>query len=85
MWGELAPRARSRILQGLGWSRKMARRGHNNGDRFGWVRARVLILSIASLRAKRSTNKSNFFIFQHWDRYQCWKIKMATSNTPALG
>ena len=45
------------ILQGLGLSRKMARRGHSNGDRFGSVRARVLIVSIASLRLKRSTKK----------------------------
>ena len=84
MWGEREPPASSRILQGLGLSRKMGRRGHSNGDRFGSVRARVPIVSIASLRPKRSTKKSNFFIFQHWDRYQCWKIKMATSNIKTL-
>ena len=57
MWGEREPPASSRILQGLGLSRKMARRGHSNGDRFGSVRARVPIVSIASLRPKRSTKK----------------------------
>ena len=63
MWGEREPRESSRILRGPGLSRKVARRAHSNGDRFGSVRGRVLILSIAPLRTKRSTPKNVTFLF----------------------
>ena len=78
MWKEREPRESSRILRRRGLSRQVARRARRNGVRFGSVRARILILSNAPLRAKRRRKKSNFFIFRHWERYQCWKIKMAT-------